>query len=59
MIEEYEKLLDEGGRTTLSQEGYGTEFHVTEDTGNGALLVESIVEYSDRATVSEINMSEL
>ena len=36
MIVEYEKVLDEGGRTTISKEGYGTAFHTTEETDDNA-----------------------
>ena len=36
MIVEYKNFLDEGGRKTLSKEGYGTVFHTTEETDDNA-----------------------
>ena len=59
MIEEYEKLLAKVGGMTLSQEGYGTEFHTTEENNDNASLVEIIVEYAERETVAKIKMSKL
>ena len=56
-ITEYEKLLAEGGGTTLGQEGYGGAFNATE-TDNTS-LTESIVRYAERTTAAESKVSEL
>ena len=57
MIAEYEKLLAKYGGTTLAQKVYGAEFHTMEETDNNDSLVGSIVEYAERATVSESKTS--
>jgi hypothetical protein len=58
-ITEYEKLLAEGGGTTLGQDGYGGAFHATESTTDDASLTESIVRYAERATAAEGKVTEL
>ena len=52
-ITEYEKLLAEGGRTTLGQEGYGGAFHMADTLEDESSLTESIVKYAERATAAE------
>ena len=42
-ITEYEKLLAEGGGTTLEQDGYGGAFNATETNTDNTSLTESIV----------------
>jgi hypothetical protein len=58
-ITEYEKLLAEGGGTTLGQDGYGGAFHATESTTDDTSLTESIVRYAERATAAEGKVTEL
>ena len=50
LIAEYEKLLAEGGGTTLGQERYVMELNTTEATMDESSITESIVCYADRAT---------
>ena len=52
MIEEYENLLQEGGGTTLGQEGYRGAFNATEDIDD-ALLAKIIVQYAERTSAAE------
>ena len=47
-ITEYEKLLAEGGGTTLGQDGYGGAFNATDTEQDDSTLTESIVRYAER-----------
>jgi hypothetical protein len=59
-ITEYEKLLAEGGGTTLGQDGYGGAFNATAETiTDDTSLTESIVRYAERASAAEGKVSEL
>ena len=53
LISEYEKLLAEGGGTTLGQEGYGTELNDTESTMDETSITESIFCYAEHTTAAE------
>ena len=58
-IEEYEKMLAANGGTTMGQEGYGTggAYNVIEDDGSS--LAETIVQYAERASTAEAQVSDL
>ena len=58
-IEEYEKMLAANGGNTMGQEGYGNAgaYQAVEDYGS--LLTQSIVQYSERATTAEAQVSDL
>ena len=58
-IAEYKQLLAGGGGTTLGQEGYGGAFNATETTMDESSLTESIVRYTERATVVEGKVADL
>ena len=58
-ITEYEKLLAEGGGTTLGQEGYGGAFHMADVMDDDTSITESIVKYAERATMAESKVSNL
>jgi hypothetical protein len=58
LINEYERMVREGGGSTFGQEGYGTAYNsiVTDDNSS---LVESIIQYAECATVAESKVSAL
>jgi len=58
-ITEYEKLLAEGGGTTLGQEGYGGTFYMADTMDDDTSITESIVKYAERATMAESKVSNL
>ena len=58
-ITEYEKLLAEGGGTTLGQEGYGGAFQMVNTLEDDASLTETIVKYAEMATMAESKVSNL
>ena len=60
MVAEYERMLREGGGSTISQEGYGTAFMATGhegDDGDEISLVESVIQYAERTSVAEAKMT--
>ena len=58
-ITEYEKLLAEGGGTTLGQDGYGGAFNATDTEQDDSTLTESIVRYAERTTEAEGKVADL
>ena len=58
-IEEYEKMLAANGGNTMGQEGYGNagDYQAVEDDGSS--LAQSIVQYAERATTAEAQVSDL
>ena len=58
-IEEYEKMLAANGGNTMGQEGYGNAgaYQAVED--NRCSLAKSIVQYAERATTAEAQVSDL
>ena len=52
-------MLAESGGTTIQQEGYGMAFHANEVLSNGEPLTDTIVKYAERASLAELNLSEL
>ena len=59
LITEYEKLLTEGGGTTLGQNGYWTAFNATEAAMEESSVAESIFCYAERAAVLERKVKSL
>ena len=58
-IEEYENTLSANGGTPMVQEGYGTGGANNAIEDDGSSLVESIVQYLERATTAEGKVSDL
>ena len=58
-IDEHEKMLAANGGTTMGQEGYETGGAYNAIADNGSSLVESIVQYAERATQAEEKLNEL
>ena len=58
-IEEYKKMLAANGGNTMVQEGYGTggAYNAVED--NGSSLAQIIVQYAERVTTAEAQVSDL
>ena len=58
-IEEYEKMLAANGGNTMVQEGYGNAgaYQAVEDDVSS--LAQSIVQYAERATTAEAQVSDL
>ena len=58
-IKEYEKMLAANGGTTMGQEGYrtGGAYNAVEEDGSS--LAESIVQYAERASTVEAQVSDL
>ena len=58
-IKEYEKMLATNGGNTMGQEGYGntSAYQAVEDDGSS--LSQSIVQYAERATTAEAQVSDL
>ena len=60
MVAEYERMLREGGGSTVGQEGYGTAFMATaqeNNEGDDISLVESVIQYAERTSEAEAKMS--
>ena len=58
-INEYEKMLAANGGNTMGQEGYGnaSAYQAVEDGGSS--LAQSIVQYAERSTTAEAQVSDL
>jgi len=56
-IQEYERMLREGGDPSIQQEGYGSAFMGIDEDGES--IVESIVKYAERATPADAKMTEM
>ena len=58
-IKEYEKHLAANGGNTMGQEGYGnaSSYQAVEDDGSS--LAQNIVQYAERATTAEAQVSDL
>ena len=59
MVGEYKLMLAEGGGTTIQQKGYEMAFHANEALSNGKPLTDTIVKYAERASLADLNVSEL
>ena len=56
-VQEYEYMLHEGGDPSTQEEGHGSAFHAMGmDDEDGESIVESIVQFLEKASVAEANM---
>ena len=58
-IEEYEKMLAANGGNTMGQEGYGNAGAYQAVRDDGSSLAQSIVQYAERVTTAEAQVSDL